>query len=124
MSKYNKQQEIIEKQDLMLDNLNDEMKNLKEIALHIGNEVDEQDVLLNDLSENTENANIRVNNSNKKIDKLVGYPLNKDFGTFKQHLTENCSGEWIYQLDADEIINEQILQNLSTKFKNQSSDTS
>ena len=41
MSKYNKQQEIIEKQDLMLDNLNDEMKNLKEIALHIGNEVDE-----------------------------------------------------------------------------------
>ena len=77
MSKYNKQQEIIEKQDLMLDNLNDEMKNLKEIALHIGNEVDEQDVLLNDLSENTENANIRVNNSNKKIDKLMILSQNK-----------------------------------------------
>ena len=77
MSKYNKQQEIIEKQDLMLDNLNDEMKNLKEIALHIGNEVDEQDVLLNDLSENTENANIRVNNSNKKIDKLMILSENK-----------------------------------------------
>ena len=71
------QQQIIDKQDLILDNLNDEMKNLKEIALHIGNEVDEQDVLLNDLSENTENANIRVNNSNKKIDKLMILSENK-----------------------------------------------
>ena len=82
MSKHNynniyTQQQIIDKQDLMLDNLNDEMKNLKEIALHIGNEVDEQDVLLSDLSENTENANIRVNNSNKKIDKLMILSENK-----------------------------------------------
>jgi glycosyltransferase involved in cell wall biosynthesis len=49
---------------------------------------------------------------NKKITKLVGYPLNKDFGTFKQHLNANCEGEWIFQLDADEILDEKLIQNL------------
>jgi len=85
MSKYNniyndnmlKQEEIIEKQDEMLDSLHNQVRNLKNIAIHIGDEVDEQDVLLNDLSENTENANIRVNNSNKKIDKLMILSKNK-----------------------------------------------
>lgn len=71
------QQLIIEKQDIILDSLHDEMTNLKEIALNIGNEVDDQDRLLNDLSENTTNANIRVNNSNKKIDKIMILSKNK-----------------------------------------------
>ena len=49
---------------------------------------------------------------NKKITKLVGYPLNKDFGTFKQHLNQNCSGDWIFQLDADEVLDETLIKNL------------
>jgi len=50
----------------------------------------------------------------KKIDAVIGYPLNKDFGTYKQHLTENCKGDWIYQLDADEIIEPEVIKNLSS----------
>jgi uncharacterized protein (UPF0297 family) len=50
----------------------------------------------------------------KKIDRLVGYPLNGDFGTYKQHLNQNCQGEWIFQLDADELLEEQLIQNLGT----------
>ena len=50
----------------------------------------------------------------KKIDAVIGYPLNKDFGTYKQHLTENCKGDWIYQLDADETIEPEVIKNLSS----------
>jgi len=49
----------------------------------------------------------------KKIDKTIGYPLNGDFGTYKQHLTQNCTGDCIFQLDADETIDPILIQNLS-----------
>jgi hypothetical protein len=49
----------------------------------------------------------------KKIDKTIGYPLNGDFGTYKQHLTQNCTGDWIFQLDADETIDPTLIQSLS-----------
>lgn len=53
----------------------------------------------------------------KKIAKLIGYPLNKDFGTFKQHLNQNCDGDYIFQLDADEILDEQLIKNLGNILK-------
>lgn len=53
----------------------------------------------------------------KKITKLIGYPLNKDFGTFKQHLNQNCDGDYIFQLDADEILDEQLIKNLANILK-------
>ena len=49
----------------------------------------------------------------KKINKTIGYPLNGDFGTYKQHLTQNCIGDWIFQLDADETIDPILIQSLS-----------
>ena len=49
----------------------------------------------------------------KKINKTIGYPLNSDFGTYKQHLTQNCAGDWIFQLDADETIDPILIQGLS-----------
>lgn len=50
----------------------------------------------------------------KKIDNLIGYPLNGDFGTYKQHLNQNCKGDWIFQLDADEVLDPKLIQNLSS----------
>jgi glycosyltransferase involved in cell wall biosynthesis len=50
----------------------------------------------------------------KKIDKTIGYPLNGDFGTYKQHLTQNCTGDWIFQLDADETIDPILIQSLAS----------
>jgi glycosyltransferase involved in cell wall biosynthesis len=51
---------------------------------------------------------------NAKIQKLVSFPLNGDFGQFKQHLNQNCSGDWIFQLDADEDLEPTLIQNLHT----------
>jgi len=35
--------------------------------------------------------------------KFIQFPLNKDFSQFKNNLTDNCTGDYIFQIDADEI---------------------
>ena len=37
---------------------------------------------------------------------VVGFPLNKDFASYKNNLKANCKGDYIFQIDADEIPNE------------------
>lgn len=46
--------------------------------------------------------------------KIVSFPLNKDFATFKNNLKKNCSGDYIFQIDADEIPTEYLMQNIKT----------
>ena len=50
----------------------------------------------------------------KKINKLIGYPLNGDFGTYKEYLNQNCEGDWVFQLDADELLEPELIKNLGT----------
>jgi glycosyltransferase involved in cell wall biosynthesis len=42
----------------------------------------------------------------------IEFPLNKDFASFKNNLKSNCKGDWIFQLDADEFIQEEFIQYL------------
>lgn len=35
--------------------------------------------------------------------KVIEFPLNGDFASFKNNLTKNCSKEWIFNIDADEM---------------------
>ena len=44
--------------------------------------------------------------------KVIGFPLNKDFATYKNELIKHCSGEYIFQIDADEIPNIDLLSML------------
>lgn len=44
--------------------------------------------------------------------KLVEFPLNKDFASFKNNLKSNCSGDYIFQIDADEIPAVETVENL------------
>jgi glycosyltransferase involved in cell wall biosynthesis len=41
--------------------------------------------------------------------KLVKHSLNGDFATHKNFLTEQCSGDYIVQIDADEVLHENLL---------------
>ena len=43
---------------------------------------------------------------------LIQCSLNKNFAAFKNNLNNNCSGDWIFQIDADEIPNEYLMQAL------------
>jgi glycosyltransferase involved in cell wall biosynthesis len=38
------------------------------------------------------------------------YPLNKDFASYKNELKKHCSGEFIFQVDADELIASEMIE--------------
>lgn len=44
--------------------------------------------------------------------KVILFPLNNDFGAFKNHLTQQCTGDYIFQIDADEIPAEDLILHL------------
>ena len=43
---------------------------------------------------------------------VIGFPLNKDFATFKNNLTKHATKEYIFQIDADELPNPFLVENL------------
>jgi hypothetical protein len=45
--------------------------------------------------------------------KVIGYPLNDDFASFKNNIKNNSKGIFIFQIDADEIPSEYLVENLS-----------
>ena len=49
--------------------------------------------------------------------KVIGFPLNGHFANFKNNLKENCNGDYIFQIDADELPNIVLLQNLPRIFE-------
>ena len=38
------------------------------------------------------------------------FPLNKDFATYKNELKKHCSGDFIFQIDADELVAPEMLE--------------
>jgi len=46
--------------------------------------------------------------------KVVGFPLNKDFSSFKNNLTKEATKDYIVQIDADEVPHEYFVSMLST----------
>ena len=51
---------------------------------------------------------------NKQASEYVttGFSLNKNFAAYKNNLNKICRGDWILQIDADEIPNEYLLNSL------------
>jgi glycosyltransferase involved in cell wall biosynthesis len=41
--------------------------------------------------------------------RVIFNPLNRDFASFKNYLTQQCTGDYIFQIDADEIPNENLI---------------
>ena len=50
--------------------------------------------------------------------KLVEFPLNGDFAAFKNNLKDNCSGDYIFQIDADEYPEEYLMNHIDWLIKN------
>ena len=49
---------------------------------------------------------------------ITEFPLNGDFASFKNNLKNKCSGEWIFQIDADEVPHQNLMDNLIEVLKN------
>ena len=46
--------------------------------------------------------------------RVVQFPLKGNFAAFKNNLKANCTGAWIFQIDADEYLSESLIKNLPT----------
>ena len=53
--------------------------------------------------------------------KIIEFPLNKDFATFKNNLNSYCSKEWIFNIDADELPASFLIENIHSILKENSS---
>ena len=42
--------------------------------------------------------------------KVIGFPLNNHFANYKNNLKSNCSKDYIFQIDADEIPHEYLVE--------------
>ena len=47
----------------------------------------------------------------------IEFSLNGDFASFKNNLKNNCTGDWIFQIDADELPHEFLITNLKEVLK-------
>ena len=44
--------------------------------------------------------------------KIIEFPLNGHFSNFKNNLKEHCTGDWVFQIDADEYPHKSLIENL------------
>lgn len=49
---------------------------------------------------------------------IIEFPLNRDFASFKNNLKNHCTGDWIFQIDADELPDEYLIDTLPSILKN------
>jgi hypothetical protein len=47
----------------------------------------------------------------------IEFPLDSHFSNFKNNLKEHCTGDWIFQIDADELPHEYLITNLKEILK-------
>jgi glycosyltransferase involved in cell wall biosynthesis len=94
------------------------------LAITVCNEVKELEALLEHLEDRALAPNyeivIQIDQDNYTEDVLsviIGkgikhwfYPLNKDFASYKNELKKHCQGEFIFQIDADELIAPEMLE--------------
>ena len=91
-------------------NEHDELDRLLDIL--IKNKRSEDEIVVQaDLGNTTKEVYSVINKFIQKI-KLVEFPLNVDFAAFKNNLKSNCAGDWIFQIDADEYLKEELIANL------------
>ena len=49
--------------------------------------------------------------------KVIEFSLNGHFSNFKNNLKNHCTGDWIFQIDADELPHESLILNLKELLK-------
>ena len=82
------------------------------LSLLIKNTRPEDEIVVQADLGNTTREVYQVVDKHKDQIRLVEFGLKGNFGQFKNNLKANCSGEWIFQIDADEYLKEEFIQHL------------
>ncbi len=78
----------------------------------------EQDEIIVQCDEgNTTPSVYQVLEEYKEKLQIIEFPLNKDFASFKNNLKDNCSGDYIFQIDADEYPEEYLMDTIEWIIK-------
>ena len=102
------------------------------LAITVCNEHQELETLLNYLQERALSPEYEVviqidqdNHTKEVLSVIIGkgikhwfYPLNKDFASYKNEIANHCLGEYIFQIDADELPSIELLDILPGMIKN------
>jgi glycosyltransferase involved in cell wall biosynthesis len=83
---------------------------LEQLTKHIRPE--DEIVVQIDLMNVTEQVMIVLAKYHDKINNPISFDLNNDFAAFKNNLKENCSKDYIFQIDADEYLSDQLIENI------------
>lgn len=67
-------------------------------------------VVLDDFSDNP--RTLQVFSEWKDTVRIIQHPLAKDYGAHKNFGNEQCTGDWIFQVDGDEVPNQNLIINL------------
>jgi glycosyltransferase involved in cell wall biosynthesis len=77
----------------------------------INDKFDEDEIIvIDDFSDNDETKKILSKASGKII--IFQHALNNDYGSHKNFGNSKCSGDWIFQIDADELPSETLIFNI------------
>jgi glycosyltransferase involved in cell wall biosynthesis len=91
------------------------------VGTYVRNDIEDEMVVVidNDATDNDKTKNILSNlvvqmgpEYMEKRVKIFGNSLNNDYGTHKNYCNSKCTGDWIFQLDGDELPSETLLLNL------------
>ena len=95
-----------------------EHKEIKNLLTFLTSYIDKEDeIVVQSDQGNTINEVYKVLGEFKNKIKIIEYPLKGDFASFKNNLKNNCTKEWIFQIDADEIPHESLITNLKDLLK-------
>ena len=90
-----------------------EIKRLTQFLIDTKNEQDEIVILVDETNHTAEVRDYVNTFAEECIDQNVHHayhPLDNDFGTFKNYLNSLCSGDYIYQVDADEMLSDYVVR--------------
>lgn len=91
-------------------NEHEEIDRLLEYLLKYKRDTDE--IIIQCDEGNTTGNVYKVLDKYKNDVEIIEFPLNKDFASFKNNLKNHCTGEWIFQIDADEVPEEYLISML------------
>lgn len=93
-----------------------EDKELDELLLFLNRHIKDDDEIVLQMDSTNVTSKVRYvidNHRNKtKNFTVIEFPLDKDFSSFKNNLKNHCTKKWIFNIDADEIPSEILIQNI------------
>ncbi len=88
---------------------------LSQLRLYIEeHETDDEIVILDDESDDPDTLQVLETYSEYPEVSVCFRELNQNFGAQKNYLNSLCSGDYIFQIDADELLAQELLDNLHT----------